>query len=83
MDTAPILQPGKNFDWSLVYNPAANGSHGSITVTLGEKSVTLALKPGLKAEGATFDRFGMFTSQAGGQMVRIYLDDLTCTAAKP
>ena len=45
-------------------------------VTLGAKSVTLALKPGQKSQGATLDRFGLFTSQAGGQMVKIYLDDL-------
>ncbi len=83
VDTAPILQPGKSFDWSLVYDPAANGGHGEMTVKLGDKSVVLPLKPGLKAEGASFDRFGMFTSQAGGQMVRIFLDDLTYTAAKP
>jgi hypothetical protein len=38
--------------------------------------VTLALKPGQKRQGATLDRFGLFTSQAGGQMVKIYLDDL-------
>ena len=42
--------------------------------------MTLSLKPGQKAEGASFDRFGLFTSTAGGQMVKIYLDDLTYTA---
>jgi len=46
-------------------------------------SVTLALKPGQKAQGASLDRFGLFTSTAGGQMVKIYLDDLTYTAARP
>lgn len=49
-------------------------------VTLGDKSVSLLIKPGSKADGASFDRFEMFTSQASGQMVRIYLDDLTYTA---
>ena len=32
---------------------------------------------------ATLDRFGLFTSQAGGQMVKIFLDDLKYTAAAP
>jgi len=50
-------------------------------VTLGSESVTLALKPGQKARGATLDRFGLFTSQAGGQRVKIFLDDLSYTAA--
>jgi hypothetical protein len=81
VDSGPVLTPGKAFDWSLTYDPAAAAGRGEIRVTLGKESVTLALKPGQKAEGATFDRFGLFTSTAGGQMVKIYLDDLAYTAA--
>ncbi|HLQ44637.1 MAG TPA: hypothetical protein VK137_07915 [Planctomycetaceae bacterium] len=43
--------------------------------------MTLALKPGQRTQGANLDRFGLFTSTAGGQMVKIYFDDLTYTAA--
>jgi hypothetical protein len=80
-DKGPVLAPGKVYEWSLVYDPAAEGGRGSIRVTLGNESATLALKPGWKAEGARFDRFGLFTSDIGGQIVRIYLDDLRYTAA--
>jgi hypothetical protein len=52
-------------------------------VTLGKDSVALPLKPGQKAKGASLDRFGLFTSTAGGQMVKIFLDDLQYTASKP
>ncbi len=83
VDTAPVLKPGKSYDWSLAYDPTANNNLGEIKLTLGGESVLLPLKPGRKQEGATFDRFGMFTSQAGGQLVRIYLDDLTYSAAVP
>ena len=76
-----VLTPGKIFDWSLLYDPAANKGHGELRVTLGTESVTLALKPGQKAEGASRDRFGIFNSTAGGQMVKMYLDDLKYTAA--
>ena len=79
----PILKPGKALDWSLIYDPSANGGNGEMRVTLGTESVTLALKPGQKAQGAPLDRFGLFTSTAGGQMVKIYLDDLQYTAAAP
>ena len=72
-----MLTPGKIFDWSLIYDPSANGGNGEILVTLGSESVTLALKPGLKKQGARLNRFGLFTSTIGGQMVRIFLDDLT------
>lgn len=83
VDTAPVLLPGKSYEWTFAYDPAANGGHGELRVTLGKESATLALKPGVKKQGATLDRFGMLTSQAGGQMVRIFLDDLTYSAAVP
>ncbi|MDZ4286674.1 MAG: hypothetical protein U0984_01880 [Prosthecobacter sp.] len=83
VDKGPILTPGKLFDWSLVYDPAANGGNGELHVTLGSESATLPLKPGQKKQGANLDRFGLFTSTAGGQMVKIYLDDLNYTAGKP
>lgn len=76
VEKGPVLTPGKLFDWSLIYDPAANGGNGEVRVTLGEESVTLPLKPGQKAQGAVLDRFGLFTSTIGGQMVKIYLDDL-------
>ena len=77
----PLLAPGKTFAWTLVYDPMANDGKGELRVTLGKESVTLALKDGVKAQGGRFDRFGLFTSTAGGQLVRIYLDDLKYTAA--
>jgi hypothetical protein len=49
-------------------------------VTLGAETVTLALRPDQKNQGASLDRFGPFTSTTGGQMVKIYLEDLKYTA---
>ena len=79
----PVLTPGKVYDWSLVYDPAAEGGNGAITITLDKETVTLPLKKGIKTQGASFDRFGLFTSNIGGQIVRIYLDDLKYTATRP
>jgi hypothetical protein len=78
--TGPVLVPAKACDWKLSYDPAAEQGRGAIELRLGEESVTAALKPGQKEEGATFDRFGVFTSNIGGQMVQIYFDDLKYTA---
>jgi hypothetical protein len=75
----PVLKPGKAFDWSLVYDPAANAGNGEMRLTLGAETVMLALKPDQKNQGASLDRFGLFTSTTGGQMVKIYLDDLKYT----
>ncbi len=52
-------------------------------MTLGQESVTLVLKKGVKSQGAAFDRFGLFTSTIGGQVVKIYMDDLRYSAAAP
>jgi hypothetical protein len=81
VEKGPIIVPGKTYNWSLVYDPAANHGNGQLKTTLGDQSVTLALKPGQKAEGASLDRFGFFTTAIGGQMVKIYFDDLEYTAA--
>jgi hypothetical protein len=77
--TGPVLVPNKALDWSLLYDPHSNHGQGAVKVTLGNESVTLDLRAGLKAEGASFDRFGVFTSDIGGQMVKIYFDDLEYT----
>jgi hypothetical protein len=77
----PVLVPQKGFDFKLTYDPAANDGGGAIEVKLGEESVTLDLKPGDKAKGATFDRFGLFTIHRGGSYVKIYFDDLKYSAS--
>src|SRR5262249_42653602 len=59
-DGGPVLRPGTVYEWSLVYDPAAEGGQGAIRVTLGGESVTLPLKKGARAQGARFDRFGLF-----------------------
>jgi hypothetical protein len=82
-EAGPVLAPGKVYNWSLVYDPSAAGGNGAITLTLDKESVTLPLKKGIKAQDAKFDRFGLFTSNIGGQIVRVYLDDLKYTAARP
>jgi hypothetical protein len=78
----PILTPGKVFDFSIDYDPKANDGLGEIKVTLGKETASLPLKKGQKAEGATLDRFGLFTSDIGGQQVKIYLDNLKYTASR-
>jgi hypothetical protein len=78
----PVLVPGKVYEWSLLYDPSAESGAGAIRVTLGKDSVTLPLRKGIKGQGASFDRFGLFTSNIGGQIVRIFLDDITYTASR-
>ena len=80
-EQGPLLRPGKAYEWSLVYDPAANGGNGAITATVGGESATYQLKPGEKsrAQQTRFDRFGLFSIYPGGQIVKLYLDDLAYT----
>jgi hypothetical protein len=79
----PVLQPGKTYEWTLTYDPAANERRGQMRVTLGGESVTLDLKAGAKSKDALFDRFGIFCVGTGGGQVNAYLDDLKYTARAP
>ena len=75
------MKPGTQYEWSLIYDPEANDGNGALTATLGTESVILNLKPGqrAKARDARLDRFGMFSIGPGGQIVKLYLDDLHYT----
>jgi hypothetical protein len=75
----PLLAPGTVYDWTLVYDPSAESGRGAIRATIGKESVTLPLKKGVK-RGCVFDRFGLFAPAVGGQIVKIYMDDLSYTA---
>jgi hypothetical protein len=80
--TGPVLTPDKIYDWTLAYDPQANSGIGLIRVTLGTESISFDLKRQHRMEGALFDRFGFFTSTIGGQMVKIYFDDLQYTSSQ-
>ncbi|MBI5684473.1 MAG: WD40 repeat domain-containing protein [Verrucomicrobia bacterium] len=78
----PHLPPdGRPRTWTLAYDPAGNKGNGSIRVTLDAESATLDLKPGVKAQGITLDRFGLFTWRPDGNSNDVFFDDLTYTAA--
>jgi hypothetical protein len=77
----PVLHPdGKPHTWSVVYDPAANSGHGTITVKLDEETVMLEVPEKLRSGELQFDRFGLFSPGVGGSKVKIYFDDLEYTA---
>jgi hypothetical protein len=79
-DDGAIVRPdGRVHDWAIRYDPAGAGGNGLITVTFDNKDQSLPLRPGDKARGATFDRFGLFNLQSGGNYVFVYVDDLAYT----
>ena len=82
-DEGPVIRPdGQAHDWSIGYDPSAAGGSGRITVTFDGKEQTFDLCPTDRRRGATFDRFGLFNLQRGGNHVVLYLDDLAYTAKR-
>ncbi|MBI3467304.1 MAG: hypothetical protein HY000_30195 [Planctomycetes bacterium] len=64
--------------WSLRYDPNGNNGGGVVTATIGDQTAVCHLSDGHKADGATFNRFGLMTvsksADTGGEL---WLDDVT------
>ncbi len=80
--SGPVITPGKAYEWTFLYDPAANNGRGQLRVTLGGESVKLDLKAGAKSKDAVFDHFGILCVGPGGAQVIAYFDDLTYTASR-
>lgn len=79
----PIFNPDKaQRTWSIVYDPEANGGHGSITATLDGETVTMDLPESARKGNATFDHFGVVSWNRGGHYVEMYFDDVMYTVMK-
>jgi len=72
------FRTGVVHEWSLKYDPEGNKGTGAVTVTLGGETAVCHLDPGHKADGATFNRFGLLnvlkSADGGGE---VFLDDVT------
>jgi hypothetical protein len=75
----PVLQQGKTYEWSLDYDPDANGGLGQMRLKLGDESETLDLARGMKTDAPLFDRFGITSVGVGGGQLKLWLDDLQYT----
>jgi hypothetical protein len=80
-----LLPPdGQSRQWSIDYDPNGAGGLGTIKVGLNGQFRTITLAPGQKAQGATFNRFGLFNMQDNnGKHSVIYLDDIRYTTSLP
>ncbi len=69
--------------WSLTYDPQGNDGHGSVTATIDDEKAVCHVEPGHKADGATFNRFGLLNvmkhADGGGQL---WLSDLTINGTR-
>jgi hypothetical protein len=64
--------------WTLRYDPLAKGGGGAVTATIDDQTAVCHLSDGHKADGATFNRFGildvMKSADVGGEL---WMDDVT------
>jgi hypothetical protein len=74
--TKPFPADGSVHRWSLDYDPAGAGGNGLITFMLDGRPWNLPLQPGHKADGALFNRFGLFNQQLTGDGLEVWLGDL-------
>ena len=69
---------GTVHQWSLRYDPLGNDGGGVVTATIDNQTAICHLSDGHKADGATFNRFGLLnvvkSADAGGEL---WLDDVT------
>jgi hypothetical protein len=81
--TGPVFTPtGQRRQFTFAYDPKAGNGAGRVTFTLDGKETSFDLTPQMRADGATFNRFGMFNMRRGGNSVTVYLDDLSYTARR-
>jgi hypothetical protein len=79
---AGFLAGDRSHTWSLAYDPGGNGGNGVVTATIDTETAVCHLSPGHKADGATFNRFGLLnvmkSADDGGE---VWLDDVTVLGA--
>lgn len=75
--TDPEPADGSVHEWRLVYTPDGAGGDGEIQLTLDGATHSVALAPVHKAQGATFNRFGIVNQQTSGDELTLYVDDVT------
>lgn len=74
----PFFKPdGTSHTFTLEYDPAGAGGNGLMRFTVdGDRVYEQPLDAGHKADGASFDRFGIWNAQTTGGGMEIYFDDV-------
>jgi hypothetical protein len=77
-DEEEIPTGAADYPFSLTYDPDGSGGRGAVTATLGSYSTVLTLDAGHKADGATFNRFGILNvMKSADDPGQLWLDNLT------
>jgi hypothetical protein len=75
---APIPTGTNDYPFSLNYDPNGGGGRGTVTATIGSYTSVMTLDSGHKADGATFNRFGILNvMKSADDPGTIWLDNVT------
>jgi hypothetical protein len=74
--TKPFRADGTEHTWQLSYDPEGAEGNGLMTLVLDGKAYPQPLVPGHKADGAEFNRFGVFNMQNTGSGMEVAFRDL-------
>ena len=74
--TPPFLADGTPHQWSLRYKPDDQGT-GLITFQIDDRTYRVDVPAKHREDGATFNRFGIWNVETGGDTLDAYFDDLT------
>ncbi|MEX2285929.1 MAG: hypothetical protein WD648_02495 [Planctomycetaceae bacterium] len=75
-ETPPFRADGTVHRWSLSYDPRLKEQPGVLTFQVDDRRYTQEVAPEHKADEATFNRFGIWNVQIGGESLDVFFDDL-------
>ncbi len=74
--TPPFKTGDTVHHFSLDYDPAGADGRGLLTFRVDDRTYRAELAEGHRADGAAFNRFGIWNVQTPGDPLEVYLDDL-------
>ena len=80
--TPPFRADRTRHRWRLTYDPDANDGAGEVTFRIDDRQYVVPMDPSHRADGAVFDRFGIWTQEATGSGMEAWIDDLVVNGAR-
>jgi hypothetical protein len=74
--TPPFRADGTIHRWTLTYDARKADQSGIVTFHVDDRTYSVEVPPEHKADGATFNRFGLWNVQAAGESLDVYYDNL-------
>jgi hypothetical protein len=75
---------GTRLNWTLAYDPQGNAGRGVVTATIGSETAICTLDESHKADGATFNRFGLLdVMKSADSGSEVWFDDIAINGGAP